>query len=100
MVDFFIGILVFSLGFFSVCVWIFFLFPCFVLLFLLGFVCFDFGFGFFVFFIFESSALIWERETVTEGHKLCAPYLGLTGFVYLQSLVKQLACIYQVFSQR
>lgn len=45
-------------------------------------------FGFFVIFIFESSALIWERETVTEGKKFHALYLGLTGFVYLQSLVK------------
>lgn len=56
-------------------------------------------FIFVVFFIFESSALIWERETVTEGNKFCALYLGLTGFVYLQSLAKQLPYIYQVFGQ-
>lgn len=44
--------------------------------------------GFLIIFIFEWSALIWERETVTEGKKFCALYLGLSGFVYLQSLVR------------
>lgn len=31
---------------------------------------------------------MWEKETLTEEKKFCALYLGLSGFVYLQSLVK------------
>lgn len=65
----------------------------FVVLILVFCCCWGFSLGFFVCFcdgffkkiLFESSAL--GKGKLTEG-KFCVLYLGLTGFVYLQSLVK------------
>lgn len=90
---FLMGFWFFCLDFVCVCVCVF---CCFLYLFLLSFCLFVWilvlvffcCWGFSFFFIFESSALIWERETVTERKKFCTLYLGLSGFVYLQSLVK------------